>query len=42
MNKTLKMPKREELPQLPFNEALKQVWASPPQPKIAKKKAQKK
>ena len=27
---------------MPFNEALKRVWASPPQPKIAKKKAKSK
>jgi hypothetical protein len=28
----------KDAPQMPFNEALKLVWASPPQPKIAKKK----
>jgi len=26
------------VPAIPFNEALKRVWASPPQHKIAKKK----
>ncbi len=26
------------IPQIPFNEALKLVWASPPQHKTAKKK----
>jgi len=42
-----KMPKRKRklsadelrIAPVPFNEALKQVWASPPQHKKAKKKA---
>jgi hypothetical protein len=40
MNKAEKKYKREKqsVPQMPFNEALKQVWASPPQHKTAKKK----
>jgi hypothetical protein len=39
----MKTPKKtgrkieKDSPQMPFNEALKRVWASPPQPKIAKK-----
>jgi hypothetical protein len=38
MAKTLKQDQKKDVPQMPFNEALKRVWASPPQPKIAKKK----
>jgi hypothetical protein len=38
MAKTLKQDQKRDVPQMPFNEALKRVWASPPQPKIAKKK----
>jgi hypothetical protein len=39
MAKTLKQDLKRDAPQMPFNEALKRVWASPPQPKIAKNKA---
>jgi hypothetical protein len=40
MAKSPKQAKRAEqnVPRMPFNEALKQVWASPPQHKKAKKK----
>jgi len=39
-----KKAKREDkpIPQVPFNEALKQVWASPPQHKTGKKKSTRK
>jgi len=30
--------KEQNVPQMPFNEALKRVWSSPPQHKVAKKK----
>jgi hypothetical protein len=42
MAKTLKQDQKRDVPQMPFNEALKRVWASPPQPKFAKKKAKSK
>jgi hypothetical protein len=42
MARTLKQDRKKAVPQMPFNEALKLVWASPPQPKIAKKKAARK
>lgn len=31
-----------EMPQVPFEEAVKRLWASPPQPNVAKKKKAKK
>jgi hypothetical protein len=34
--------KKDELAPVPFNTALKRVWASPPQHKTTKKKAVKK
>jgi hypothetical protein len=37
MNKT---PGKDE-PQMPFNEALKRVWAAPPMPKVKPKPAAK-
>jgi hypothetical protein len=40
-----KIPTKDQkkaVPEMPFNEALKLVWASPPQPKIAKHKAKSK
>jgi len=39
--KSKKMEKLEKTAPIPFNVALKRVWATPPQPKIAKKKAKK-
>jgi hypothetical protein len=40
-SKNRKKDPQENAP-VPFNDALKRVWASPPQPKIAKKKKVKK
>jgi hypothetical protein len=40
-----KPPKKQKeengIPQMPFNEALKRVWAAPPKHKTAKKPAKK-
>jgi len=43
MTNSPKKAKREKqnVPAVPFNEALKRVWASPPQHKTAKKKQKK-
>jgi len=41
MKKTTKKEK-SEIPSVPFDEAVKRLWKSPPQPKISKKKSKRK